>query len=51
MMSLLFALFLLVMVLALKQKGKFSFFVFAAAIVLSTGWFLHHASSTLSIQL
>jgi hypothetical protein len=51
MMSLLFALFLLVMIFTLANKEKLSFMAFGAAMALSTLWFLHHASSTLAIQL
>lgn len=51
MMSLLFVLFLIVMILTLGNKEKLSFVMFGVAIALSTVWFLHHAGSTLSIQL
>jgi hypothetical protein len=51
MMSLLFALFLLVMLLTLRNKERLSYFAFRAAVALSTVWFFHHASSTLTIQL
>lgn len=51
MMALLFALFLVVMILTLANREKASLVLFGTAIVLSTLWFLHHASSTLTIQL
>ena len=51
MMSLLFALFLIVMVLTLSNKERLSFVAFGTALALSTVWFVHHASSTLTIQL
>ena len=51
MMTFLFVLFLIVMILVLKNQEKWSFIVFGVAIVLSSLWFLHHASSTLTIQL
>lgn len=51
MMSLLFLLFLTTMVLALANKEKLSFIVFAIAIVASALWFNHHIGATLSIQL
>ena len=51
MMSLLFSLFLVVMILALANKEKLSFMTFGVAIILSTFWFLHHATSSLEIQL
>lgn len=44
MMSLLFELFLLVMVFTLLDKEKLSFMTFGAAFAFSTVWFLHHAS-------
>jgi hypothetical protein len=51
MMSLLFVLFLLAMIVALRNKERLSFIAFGVAMALSTVWFLHHASSTLTIQL
>lgn len=51
MMSFLFLLFLIAMILALENREKLSIVLFGAATVLSTVWFLHHASSTLSINL
>lgn len=51
MMSLLFVLFLAVMILTLRNKEKASFIAFGVAMVLSTLWFFHHAGSTLTIQL
>lgn len=51
MMSLLFLLFLAVMILTLADRGKPSIILFCIALVLSTAWFLHHASSTLAVQL
>lgn len=51
MMALLFVLFLIVLILTLANREKLSFLVFGVAIALSVVWFLHHASSTLSIQL
>lgn len=51
MMSLLFLLYLIVMVLVLWNKEKPSLVLFGVAMALSVVWFLHHASSTLSIQL
>jgi hypothetical protein len=51
MMTLLFVLFLIVMILVWKNQEKLSFIVFGVAIVLSSLWFLHHASSRLTIQL
>lgn len=51
MMSLLFVLFLLVMILTLYNKEKASFIAFGVAVALSTLWFFHHAGSTLTIQL
>ena len=51
MMTLLFALFLLVMLLTLMDREKLSFIAFGVALTLSTVWLLHHASSTLNIQL
>jgi hypothetical protein len=51
MMSLLFVLFLAVMILTLFNKERASFITFGVAIVLSTMWFFHHAGSTLTIQL
>jgi len=51
MMSLLFVLFLLVMILTLNNKETLSVIAFGAAIALSTLWFFHHAGSTLTIQL
>jgi F0F1-type ATP synthase assembly protein I len=51
MMSLLFLLFLAVMILALSDKETLSFKTFGVAIILSTFWFLHHATSSLEIQL
>lgn len=51
MMSLLFALFLLVMILTLNNREKLSFIAFGVAMALSTVWLLHHASATLNIQL
>ena len=51
MMSLLFVLFLGAMILALSDREKLSFVAFAVAMALSVVWFLHHATSTLNIQL
>lgn len=51
MMSLLFLLFLVVMILALSDKETLSFKTFGVAIILSTFWFLHHATSSLELQL
>lgn len=51
MMSLLFVLFLIVMILILTNSEKLSFIMFGIAIALSTVWFLHHATSPLNIQL
>lgn len=51
MMSLLFLLFLVVMILTLLGREKLSFITYGAAIVLSVAWFMHHAASTLTIQL
>ena len=51
MMSLLFLLFLLVMILTLIDRERLSFFTFGVAMALSTLWLLYHAQSTLSIQL
>jgi hypothetical protein len=51
MMSLLFVLFLVVMILTLCNKETASFVAFGVAMVMSTLWFLHHAGSTLTIQL
>lgn len=51
MMSFLFLLFLVVMILALANREKLSFMTFGVAIILSTLWFLRHATSSLEIQL
>ena len=51
MMSLLFVVFLLTMVLTLLDKERLSFIAFGVAMVLSTAWFLHHATSSLTLQL
>ena len=51
MMALLFVLFLMAMILALKNRARLSIVFFGVALALSTVWFLHHASSTLSIHL
>jgi hypothetical protein len=51
MMSLLFILFLVSMSLTLAGKKTPSFIVYGLAMVLSIFWLLHHASSTLNIQL
>lgn len=51
MMGLLFVLFLLVLILTLKNRQGLSIVLFGVALALSTVWFLHHASSTLSIHL
>ncbi len=51
MMSLLFALFLAIMVLALMNREKLSLIVFGVALAASLFWFGHHASSSLAIQL
>jgi hypothetical protein len=50
-MSLLFLLFLVTILLALFNREKASFVAFGVAIVASTLWFLHHASSSLTLQL
>ena len=51
MVSLLFLLYLGVMILTLLDKERLSFITFGVAMVISTVWLLHHASETLSIQL
>jgi len=51
MMSLLFVAFLVTMMLTLCNKERLSFIAFGVAMALSTVWFLHHASSTLTLQL
>ena len=51
MMSLLFVAFLVTMILTLCNRERLSFIAFGVAMVLSTAWFLHHASSTLTLQL
>lgn len=51
MMSLLFLLFLAVMVFTLLDRERWSFITFGIGIVLSTVWLLHHASEKLNIQL
>lgn len=51
MMSLLFVLFLVVMILTLMNKEKLSFIVFGVAIALSVVWLRHHATVMPNIQL
>lgn len=51
MMTLLFVIFLVVMILTLNDREKPALVTFAVGIVLGTLWFLHHASSALTIQL
>lgn len=51
MMSLLFVLFLVAMILTLADKERPSFIVYGLAMALSIFWLLHHAKSTLNIQL
>lgn len=51
MMALLFVIFLVVMILTLNNREKPALVTFGVGIVLSTLWFLHHASSHLTIQL
>ena len=42
---------LVAMILTLSNKEKLSFIVYGLAMVLSIFWLLHHAKSTLNIQL
>ncbi|MCL1139170.1 DUF5993 family protein [Shewanella pneumatophori] len=51
MMTLLFVLFLMAMIFALKNKRTLAFYSFAIALVASIFWFSHHASDTLAILL
>ena len=51
MISLLFALFLVCMILALSNKEKLCFTMYGIALVASVLWFLHHATTPLTIQL
>jgi len=51
MIAALFLLFLVTMILAIANKEKLSFIAFGIAITVNTLWFLHHATSSLTIQL
>ncbi len=51
MMTLLFVVFLVAMIFTLLNREKLSFITFGVAMVLSTVWLLHHASSSLNLQL
>ena len=47
----LFVLFLLVMIFTLRDKERLSFIMFGVAIAVSTGWFIYHSTTPLTIQL
>ena len=51
MMSLLFALFLVSILLALTNREKASFIAFGVAMAASLYWFHYHASTPLAIML
>ncbi|WP_041419953.1 DUF5993 family protein [Shewanella violacea] len=51
MMALIFCLYLITMVLAIKGKRNLAFYGFGVSLVVSLFWFSHHATDTLSILL
>ncbi len=51
MMALIFCLFFIAMVLAVKGKRNLAFYGFGVSLVVSLYWFSHHATDTLAILL
>ncbi len=51
MIALLFALLVAAMLLAWRDRWKWSYVLFAVTLLLSIYWFDYHATSTLTIQL
>ncbi|MFT5806596.1 MAG: hypothetical protein ACI9LG_000866 [Moritella dasanensis] len=51
MMTLIFCLYLVSMLFALKGKREWSFYGFAFSLLVSAFWFSHHATDALEILL